>query len=219
MGKALNIVDKLSNTINQLEPGPVTTKFKEKFNSVLEKKNSDYSQMCAIRNTLANCGLQSEEDSNFSDVSYFEYPSITSCDFQSSFSQSVNTALATAGTSRLTIIKLWHVFSSLSFFLRFHLEFNVDLTTSRSILQWDRTLKETGSLIPQTGKHPKEKITEETVGGIRTVFNRSPTGPLGRLVISYRFSNQLFMMFFINDPNYVHTRSSFFTAFSRTIED
>ncbi|PSN31538.1 hypothetical protein C0J52_28476, partial [Blattella germanica] len=33
---------------------------------------------------------------------------------------------------------------------RFRLEFNVDPPTSKSILQWDRTLKATGTLIPQT---------------------------------------------------------------------
>lgn len=63
---------------------------------------------------------------------------------------------------------------------RFRLEFNVDPPTSKSILQWDRTLKATGTLIPQTGKHSKNKINEETVDRVRTAFTRSPKKSIRR---------------------------------------
>ncbi|GFT20549.1 hypothetical protein TNCV_2183861 [Trichonephila clavipes] len=33
-------------------------------------------------------------------------------------------------------------------------EWNVDTPTSKSIYQWERTLKETGTLVSQTGKNP-----------------------------------------------------------------
>ncbi|GFW47789.1 uncharacterized protein TNCV_2829771 [Trichonephila clavipes] len=33
-------------------------------------------------------------------------------------------------------------------------EWNADPLTSKSIRQWERTLKDTGTLISQTGKHP-----------------------------------------------------------------
>jgi len=53
-------------------------------------------------------------------------------------------------------------------------EWNVDPPTCKSIYEWDKTLRETGSLISHTGKHPKQHVTEETVDRVRESFSRSP---------------------------------------------
>jgi len=53
-------------------------------------------------------------------------------------------------------------------------EWNVDPPTRKSIYEWDKTLRETGSLISQAGKHPKQHVTEETVDRVHGSFSRSP---------------------------------------------
>ena len=53
-------------------------------------------------------------------------------------------------------------------------EWNVDPPTRKSIYEWDKTLREMGSLISQAGKHPKQHVTEETVDRVRESFSRSP---------------------------------------------
>ena len=53
-------------------------------------------------------------------------------------------------------------------------ERNVDPPTRKSIYEWDKTLRETGSLISHTGKHPKQHVTEKTVDRVRESFSRSP---------------------------------------------
>jgi transposase len=49
----------------------------------------------------------------------------------------------------------------------------VDPPTHKSIYEWDKTLRETGSLISHTGKHPKQHVMEETVNCVRESFSRS----------------------------------------------
>jgi hypothetical protein len=46
-------------------------------------------------------------------------------------------------------------------------EWKVDPPTRKSIYEWEKTLRETGSLISHAGKHPKQRVTEETVGRVR----------------------------------------------------
>ncbi|GFU10806.1 uncharacterized protein TNCV_2388061 [Trichonephila clavipes] len=46
--------------------------------------------------------------------------------------------------------------------------------TSKSIHQWDRTLKETGTLVSQTGKYPEVFVIEDTVDRVRNSFCMSP---------------------------------------------
>ncbi|PRD31118.1 UNVERIFIED_CONTAM: hypothetical protein NCL1_24363 [Trichonephila clavipes] len=46
---------------------------------------------------------------------------------------------------------------------RVRTEWNVDPPTSKSILQWERTLKETGTLVSQTCKNPLVFVIEDTV--------------------------------------------------------
>ena len=41
-------------------------------------------------------------------------------------------------------------------------KWNVDPATCKSMYEWDKTLRETESLISHTGKHPKQHVTEET---------------------------------------------------------
>ncbi|GFV37331.1 uncharacterized protein TNCV_1376441 [Trichonephila clavipes] len=55
---------------------------------------------------------------------------------------------------------------------RVRTEWNVDPPTSKSIHQWDRTLKETGTLVSQTGKYLS--VIEDTVDCVRDLFCRSP---------------------------------------------
>ena len=50
----------------------------------------------------------------------------------------------------------------------------MDPPTRKSIYEWDKTLRETGSLISHPGKHPKQHVTEETVDRVRESFSRSP---------------------------------------------
>jgi hypothetical protein len=40
-------------------------------------------------------------------------------------------------------------------------EWNVYRPTCKSIYEWDKTLRETGSLISHAGKHPKEDVTRD----------------------------------------------------------
>ena len=57
---------------------------------------------------------------------------------------------------------------------------NVDPPGHKSILKWDKTLWETGSLLPQTGKHAKVSVNEETIERVRTEFARSPRKSIRR---------------------------------------
>ncbi|PSN39794.1 hypothetical protein C0J52_19451 [Blattella germanica] len=50
----------------------------------------------------------------------------------------------------------------------------VDAPGHKSIHNWDRTLKATGSLLPQTGKHPKVSVSKETVERVKAAFARNP---------------------------------------------
>ena len=51
---------------------------------------------------------------------------------------------------------------------------NVDPPGHKAIQKWDKTLRETGSLLPQTGKRAKVSVNEETIERVRTTFARSP---------------------------------------------
>ena len=53
-------------------------------------------------------------------------------------------------------------------------EWNVDSPTCKSIYEWDKTLREAGSLISHAGKHPQQHVTEETMDRVRESFSRSP---------------------------------------------
>ncbi|PRD31362.1 UNVERIFIED_CONTAM: hypothetical protein NCL1_23717 [Trichonephila clavipes] len=55
---------------------------------------------------------------------------------------------------------------------RVRTEWNVDPPTSKPIHQWERTLKETGTLVSQTGKY--DFVIEDTVDRVRNSFCRSP---------------------------------------------
>ena len=57
---------------------------------------------------------------------------------------------------------------------------NVDPPGHKAILKWDRTLRETGSLLPQTGKHAKMSVNEETIERVRTALARSPRKSIRR---------------------------------------
>ncbi|PRD18371.1 UNVERIFIED_CONTAM: hypothetical protein NCL1_60814 [Trichonephila clavipes] len=57
---------------------------------------------------------------------------------------------------------------------RVRTEWNVDPPTSKSIHQWDRTLKEKGTLVSQTGKYPEVSVIENSVDRVRDLFCRSP---------------------------------------------
>ena len=57
---------------------------------------------------------------------------------------------------------------------------NVDPPDHKAILKWDRTLQERGSLLPQTGKHAKVSVNEETIECVRTAFARSPRKSIRR---------------------------------------
>ena len=50
---------------------------------------------------------------------------------------------------------------------------NVDPPGYKAILKWDRTLRETGSLLPQTDKHAKLSVNVETIERVRMAFARS----------------------------------------------
>ncbi|GFX69326.1 uncharacterized protein TNCV_3565021 [Trichonephila clavipes] len=50
---------------------------------------------------------------------------------------------------------------------RVRTEWNVHPPTSKSIHQWERPLKETGTLVSQTGKYPSVFVTEATVDRVR----------------------------------------------------
>ena len=60
---------------------------------------------------------------------------------------------------------------------------NMDPPGHKAILKWDRTLRETGSLLPQTGKHAKRTVSEDTVERVRTAFARSPQKSIRRASI------------------------------------
>jgi hypothetical protein len=53
-------------------------------------------------------------------------------------------------------------------------EWNVDPPTCKSVYEWDKTLREMGSLISHAGKHPKQHVAEETVECVHESFFRSP---------------------------------------------
>jgi hypothetical protein len=53
-------------------------------------------------------------------------------------------------------------------------EWNEDPPTGKCIYEWDKTLRETGSLISHAGKHPKQHVTEETVDRVCESFSWSP---------------------------------------------
>ncbi|GFW32354.1 uncharacterized protein TNCV_675131 [Trichonephila clavipes] len=57
---------------------------------------------------------------------------------------------------------------------RVRTEWNVDPPTSKFIHHWERTLKETGTLVSQTGKYPYFYMIKDTVDGVRDSFCRSP---------------------------------------------
>ncbi|PSN45712.1 hypothetical protein C0J52_19129 [Blattella germanica] len=61
-----------------------------------------------------------------------------------------------------------------SFQRRIRREWNVDPPSRKSISEWDRTLRDRGSLISKTGKHPKKNLTEMAVDQVRESFTRSP---------------------------------------------
>jgi hypothetical protein len=61
-------------------------------------------------------------------------------------------------------------------------KWNVDPPTRKSIYEWDKTLRETGSSISHAGKHPKQHVAEETVDLVRESFSRSPRKSIDRLV-------------------------------------
>ncbi|GFS64319.1 uncharacterized protein TNCV_3955221 [Trichonephila clavipes] len=52
------------------------------------------------------------------------------------------------------------------------IEWNVDPPTSKSILQWERTLKETGTLVSQTGNYPF--VIEDNADRVCGSFCMSP---------------------------------------------
>ncbi|GFS98966.1 uncharacterized protein TNCV_3896561 [Trichonephila clavipes] len=47
---------------------------------------------------------------------------------------------------------------------------NVDPPASKFIHQWERTLKETGTLVSQIGKYPYVFVMEDTVDRVRDSF-------------------------------------------------
>ncbi|PSN35467.1 hypothetical protein C0J52_28014 [Blattella germanica] len=57
---------------------------------------------------------------------------------------------------------------------RIRREWNVDPPSRKSIYEWDRTLRDRGSLISKTGKHPKKNLAEMAVDQVRESFTRSP---------------------------------------------
>jgi transposase len=61
-------------------------------------------------------------------------------------------------------------------------EWNEESSTRKSIYEWVKTLRETGSLISHAAKHPKQHVTESTVDCVRESFSRSPRSQLERLV-------------------------------------
>ena len=73
-------------------------------------------------------------------------------------------------------------------------EWNVDPPTCRSIYEWDKTLRETGSLISQAGKHPKQHVTEETLDRVRESFSRSPRTELVGCLNSRNHQEQRFIL-------------------------
>ncbi|PSN38537.1 hypothetical protein C0J52_23180, partial [Blattella germanica] len=60
---------------------------------------------------------------------------------------------------------------------------NMDPSGHKAILKWGRTLRETGSLLPQTGKNAKRTVSEDTVEHVRTSFARSPQKSIRRASI------------------------------------
>jgi hypothetical protein len=59
-------------------------------------------------------------------------------------------------------------------------EWNVDPPTRKSIYDWDKTLREMGSLVSHAGKHHKQHVTEVTVDRVRELFSRSPRKSIRR---------------------------------------
>ena len=57
---------------------------------------------------------------------------------------------------------------------------NMNPPDHKTLLKWDRTLRETGSLLPKTGKHAKVSVNEETIERVRTAFARSPRKSIRR---------------------------------------
>ncbi|GFX65083.1 uncharacterized protein TNCV_452211 [Trichonephila clavipes] len=57
---------------------------------------------------------------------------------------------------------------------RVRTEWNVEPPTSKSIHQWDRPLKETRTLVSQTGKHPRVFVLEDIGDRVSDSFCRSP---------------------------------------------
>ncbi|GFX10716.1 uncharacterized protein TNCV_147581 [Trichonephila clavipes] len=53
-------------------------------------------------------------------------------------------------------------------------EWNVDHPTSKSIHQWGRTLKETGTLVSQPSKYASVFVIEDTVDRVWDSLCRSP---------------------------------------------
>jgi hypothetical protein len=56
----------------------------------------------------------------------------------------------------------------------------VDPPTCKSIYQWDKTLREMGSLVSHAGKHHKQHVTEVTVDRVCETFCRSPRKSIRR---------------------------------------
>jgi hypothetical protein len=59
-------------------------------------------------------------------------------------------------------------------------EWNVDPPTRKSIYEWDKSLRETGSLVSHAGKHNKHHVTEVTVDRVRESFSSSPPKSIRR---------------------------------------
>src|SRR5215469_8710531 len=59
-------------------------------------------------------------------------------------------------------------------------EWSVDPPTRKSIYEWDKTLRETGSLVSHAGKHHKHHVPEVNVDRVRVSFSRSPRKSIGR---------------------------------------
>lgn len=56
------------------------------------------------------------------------------------------------------------------FCCKYNFEEMADVLTYASITQWDKKIKETGSLLPMTDQHAKCKVSEENINGFESHF-------------------------------------------------
>ncbi|PRD22811.1 UNVERIFIED_CONTAM: hypothetical protein NCL1_48116 [Trichonephila clavipes] len=69
-------------------------------------------------------------------------------------------------------------------------EWNVNPPTSRSINRLERILKETETLVSQTGKYPYVLVIEDTVDRVRDSFCRSPEKSIRQASNDIRFCSK-----------------------------